>query len=44
MVERIDKEEEEADYYPEIPFTEDEAIEAIEMARDFLERAKAILK
>jgi uncharacterized protein (UPF0332 family) len=44
VIGRLMKMREEADYYPEIPFTEDEAIEAIEMARDFLEKAKAILK
>jgi len=37
---RLMKMREEADYYPEIPFTEDEAEEAIEMAREFLKRAK----
>jgi uncharacterized protein (UPF0332 family) len=37
---RLMKMREEADYYPEIPFSEDEAEEAIEMATEFLKRAK----
>jgi uncharacterized protein (UPF0332 family) len=37
---RLMKMREEADYYPEIPFSEDEAEEAIEMAMEFLKRAR----
>ncbi len=44
VIGRLMKMREEADYYPEIPFTEDEALEAIEMAKGFLEKAKAIIK
>lgn len=41
---RLMKMREEADYYPEIPFTEDEAVLATEMAGDFLERARQLYK
>jgi len=41
MVERINKE---ADYYPEVPFTSEEAVGAIQMAADFLERAKTFVR
>jgi uncharacterized protein len=34
----------EADYYPEVPFTSEEAVEAIQMAADFLERAKTFVR
>lgn len=37
---RLMKMREEADYYPEIPFTEEEALEAIDMAKNFLLKAK----
>ncbi len=40
---RLMKMREEADYYPEIPFTNDEAAEAIRMAADFLEKAKPFI-
>ena len=41
MVERINKEE---GYYPEVPFTSEEAVEAIQMTADFLERSKNFMK
>lgn len=41
---RLMKMREEADYYPEIPFTEDEAVLAMEMAGDFLEKARQLYK
>ncbi len=37
---RLMKMREEADYYPEIPFTKEDSEEAIKMSRDFLEKAK----
>ncbi len=40
---RLMKMREEADYYPEVPFTNDEAAEAIRMATDFLEKAKLFI-
>jgi hypothetical protein len=41
---RLMKMRQEADYYPEVPFTSEEAVEAIQMAADFLERAKNFVK
>ena len=40
---RLMKMREEADYYPEIPFSKEEALEAIEMARGFLGKAKSFI-
>lgn len=40
---RLMKMREEADYYPDVPFTNDEAVEAIRMATDFLEKAKPFI-
>jgi len=40
---RLMKMREEADYYPEVPFTEEDSIEAIRMATGFLEKAKSIM-
>lgn len=40
---RLMKMREEADYYPEVPFTNDEAAEAIRMAADFLEKSKPFI-
>jgi uncharacterized protein (UPF0332 family) len=40
---RLMKMREEADYYPEIPFTQEESEEAIKMASDFLDKAKAFI-
>ena len=41
---RLMKMRQEADYYPEVPFTSEEAVEAIQMATDFLERAKTFVR
>jgi uncharacterized protein len=41
---RLMKMRQEADYYPEVPFTSEEAVEAIQMASDFLERAKTFMR
>jgi len=41
---RLMKMRQEADYYPEVPFTSEEAVEAIQMAADFLERAKNFMR
>ena len=41
---RLMKMRQEADYYPEVPFTSEEAVEAIQMAADFLERAKTFVR
>jgi uncharacterized protein (UPF0332 family) len=41
---RLMKMRQEADYYPEVPFTSEEAVEAIQMAADFLERAKNFVR
>jgi len=40
---RLMKMREEADYYPEIPFTQEESVEATKMATDFLEKAKLLI-
>lgn len=40
---RLMKMREEADYYPEIPFTKEESEEAIKMASDFLDKAKVFI-
>lgn len=40
---RLMKMREEADYYPEIPFTKEESVEAIKIATDFLEKAKLLI-
>jgi len=40
---RLMKMREEADYYPEIPFTKEESAEAIKMATEFLEIAKLFI-
>ncbi|MBI5408002.1 MAG: HEPN domain-containing protein [Nitrospirae bacterium] len=41
---RLMKMREEADYYPDVPFTADEAAEAIKAAKDFLEKARLRFK
>ena len=41
---RLMKMRQEADYYPEVPFTSEEAVEAIQMAADFLDRAKTFVR
>lgn len=41
---RLMKMREEADYYPEIPFTEEEALEAIDMAKGFIERVRPLIQ
>jgi len=41
---RLMKMRQEADYYPEIPFTNDESVGAIQMAADFIEKAKELIK
>ena len=41
---RLMKMRQEADYYPEVPFTSEEAVEAIQMAADFLERSKNFVR
>jgi len=41
---RLMKMRQESDYYPEVPFTSEEAVEAIQMAADFLERAKNFMR
>ena len=41
---RLMKMRQEADYYPEVPFTSEEAVEAIQMATDFLERSKNFMR
>lgn len=38
---RLMKMREEADYYPEVPFTPEESQEAIKMATDFVDKAKS---
>ncbi len=40
---RLMKMREEADYYPEIPFTKEESDEAIKMAKDFLEKTNQLI-
>ncbi len=40
---RLMKMREEADYYPEIPFTKEESDEAIKMAKDFLEKTNKLI-
>ena len=40
---RLMKMREEADYYPEIPFTEEESDGAIKMAKDFVEKANKLI-
>ncbi|MDI6865617.1 HEPN domain-containing protein [Thermodesulfovibrio yellowstonii] len=44
VIGRLRKMREEADYYPEIPFDRDDSKEAIVLAREFLEKAKNIIK
>jgi hypothetical protein len=41
---RLMKMRQEADYYPEVPFSSEEAVEAIQMAADFLERSKNFVR
>jgi len=41
---RLMKMRQEADYYPEVPFSSEEAVEAIQMAADFLEKAKNFVR
>lgn len=40
---RLMKMREEADYYPEMPSTQEESDEAIKMAKDFTEKAKKLI-
>jgi uncharacterized protein len=40
---RLMKMREEADYYPEVPFTQEESDGAIKMAKDFAEKAKELI-
>lgn len=40
---RLMKMREEADYYPEIPFTKEESDEAIKMAKNFLEKTNKLI-
>ncbi|WP_141266164.1 HEPN domain-containing protein [Thermodesulfovibrio sp. Kuro-1] len=44
VIGRLRKMREEADYYPEIPFDREDSKEAIVLAREFLEKAKNIIK
>ncbi|GLI52820.1 HEPN domain-containing protein [Thermodesulfovibrio yellowstonii] len=44
VIGRLRKMREEADYYPEIPFDFEDSKEAIVLAREFLEKAKNIIK
>lgn len=41
---RLMKMRQEADYYPELPFTSEESAEAIQMAADFVEKAKEFIQ
>lgn len=43
IIGRLMKLREEADYYPETPFTPDESLEAIEKAETFVSRVKEVL-
>lgn len=40
---RLMKMRQEADYFPELPFSEEEAVEACDMAASFLEKTKSIV-
>ncbi|MBM4136116.1 MAG: HEPN domain-containing protein [Nitrospira sp.] len=40
---RLMKMRQEADYYPEVPFTYEESVEAIQMATDFLDKTKSLI-
>jgi len=40
---RLMKMRQEADYYPEIPFTQEDSSEAIKMAKAFLKKTKSII-
>jgi uncharacterized protein (UPF0332 family) len=41
---RLMKMREEADYYPEVPFTPEESQEAIKMAADFIDKAMKVMR